>query len=143
MNNKFKNLDYTPYVIHLVSFLVRIYKICKYLTNAEMLRIIVKCSMSSFILMCSQMGSFACYSELNLFRKVLFHRKKFKSQHILLLKNVKSPMNKNHPRNIRMTLRQDISLSRHASWGWCSSCERILNDLCSVYKILLMLGSIQ
>ena len=31
----------------------------------------------------------------------------------------------------------------HASWGWCSSCERILNDLCSVYKILLMLGSIQ
>ena len=31
----------------------------------------------------------------------------------------------------------------HASWGWCSSCETVLNDLCSVYKILQIPGSIQ
>ena len=35
-----------------------------------MLGNIVKCSMSSFILMSSRMGSFACYPELNLFGKV-------------------------------------------------------------------------
>ena len=38
---------------------------------------------SSFILMSSQMGSFACYSELNLFRKVLFYQKICTATHSL------------------------------------------------------------
>ena len=41
-----------------------------------MLGNIVKCSMSSFILMSSQMGSFACYSELNLSGKVFLESDK-------------------------------------------------------------------
>ena len=42
----------------------------KYVNILQMLGNIVKCSMSSFILMSSRMGSFACYPELNLFGKV-------------------------------------------------------------------------
>ena len=40
-------------------------------------------------------------------------------------------------------LERIFELFNHASWGWCSSCETVLNDLCSVYKILQIPGSIQ